>query len=379
MLLRNTAVKLALLIIVLFSVSMPISSSALAEGSSISIGWKHAISEPVCLTMTQDGKFFGSVDKTGTVQFFKANGSLIWKKQIAGATDMLIARNGQSVLVYSRLNPVYQEVSFFRGDGYRLWVHDVEGPIWAGAVSADGSYAAVTTGKQYIYVYSPDPKRPRYRRWRLDGIGSSLAFSPDNEHIIVGTWQDSYLVCYGRNGELRWRTRHDTTRQYDIRISADGRTILGIIPGRILSPSIEVRVWNSDGKQLWKQSLNGYDGRALLSPASQYAALSYASFITHKSSEIIERKVAVYKTDGSLLWDKGGLFFGPRLVALSPRGSSVIVWDGEKSIYNIDSRARILSKLMLGGRIRKAISTDDGRQIFLYCGDGWAYMLNVES
>lgn len=361
----------------LFTPQAPHSQASADSTESINIQWKRAIAEPICLTMTQDGKFFGSVDKSGNVQFFDAKGSLLWKKQVEGATDILIARNGQSVLVYSKLNPVYEDVYFFRNNGTRLWKQHVEGPIWAGAVSTDGSYAAVTTGKQFIYVYSPDPKHPKYRRWRLDGIGHIATFTPDNEHVIIGTWQNSGLVCYGRGGELKWHTRNSTDRQYDLRISADGKTILGMIPGRFLSPHIELRLWNSDGKSIWMQTLDGYDGHCLVSPTSQYIALSYADIISHKSSEIIERKVAVYKTDGELLWEKGGLFFGPRLVALSPKGSSVIVWDGAKSLYNIDRSGRILSKLILGGKVRKALPTEDGRKVIIYCGDGWMYLLNV--
>jgi hypothetical protein len=85
----------------------------------------------------------------------------------------------------------------------------------------------------------------------------------------------------------------------------------------------------------------------------------------------------VYKADGRLLWDKGGLFFGPHLIALSPTGSSVIVSDGEHSVFNIDQRGRILSKMNMNGSIRTAVSTEDGRRILLYCGDDWLYLMGV--
>jgi hypothetical protein len=106
-------------------------------------------------------------------------------------------------------------------------------------------------------------------------------------------------------------------------------------------------------------------------------AVSYANYISRKGEGIIERKVAVYRSDGHLLWEKGGLFFGPRLMALSPTGSSVIVSDGEHSIYNLDRRGKILSKFDMAGGIRKAVSSEDGRRILLHCGDGWLYLMGV--
>jgi hypothetical protein len=327
--------------------------------------------------MTQDGKFIGSVDGSGTVRFLDAKGSLLWQKKVEGATDMLVARNGESVLVYSKLNPIHTEVSFFRANGLQLWHHKVEGPIWAAAVSADGDHVAVTTGKKYVYAYSPDPRRPKYHRWRIDGIGRCLAFTPDSESIIIGTWQKSGISSYTLAGALKWSSPHAVERQYDLKVSLDGKMVMELIPGRPLSPRIELGLWTSEGKLLWRHALDGYEGRALISPASQFIALSYSYVISHRSTEIVERKVAVYRADGSLAWQKGGLFLGLNLVALSPKGSSVIVWDGEKTLYEIDSTGRVRSKLMLPGMVRQAVSTDDGRRILLYCSNGIMCLLDV--
>jgi len=347
------------------------------DQESISVRWKSPVNQPVCLAMSTGGKFCASVDKDGTVRFYNQLGHLLWKQHVEGATDVLVARNGQSILVYSKLNPVFQDVYFFRKDGRKLWKHRVEGSVWAGAVSSDGTLAAVTTGERYVYRYKPDPSRPKYRRWRLDGIGYQVTFTPDNQRIVAGTWQEPALVCYDIEGKFQWRSRHDTDRQYELRTSGDGRRVLGVLPGTQHDPGIEMCFWDSGGKLLWKRSLDGFDSYALVSPQSRYVAISYANFLSGEGSDIIERKVAVYKSDGRLLWEKGGLFFGPRLVALSPTGSSVIVSDGERSLYNIDERGKILSKLTLGGTIRKTVSSEDGHRILLYCGDGWLYMMHV--
>ena len=343
----------------------------------ITIAWKAPVNEPICLAMSAGGKHSGVVDKKGGVRLYDQTGHLIWSQAVQGATDVLIARNGQSILVYSKLNPVFQDVYFFRRDGLRLWKHRVDGCVWSGAVSADGLHAAVTTGEKYVYVYAPDPNRPRYNRWRLEGIGYCTIFTPDNQRVVVGTWQDSALACYDLKGAFQWRCRHAEDRQYDLRVSADSRGIVGVIPATIHDPKAELTYWDSGGKLLWQQPVKGFEAHALISPQSQYVAMSYANFLSDKGDGIIERRVAVYRSNGRLLWEKGGLFFEPRLIALSPTGSTVIVSDGERSLYNIDQRGKILSKLTLPGTIRKALSSDDGRRILLYCGDGYLYLMHV--
>lgn len=374
---RARKLAFALLTLLILTGSALLTPAFAADRELITIAWKRPVNQPVCLAMSSGGKNFGIVDKDGTVRLYDEDGHLLWKKQVEGATDVLVARNAQSVLVYSKLNPVYQDVYFFRKDGRRLWKHRVEGSVWCGAVSFDGMRAAVTTGERYVYVYRLDPRRPTYRRWRLEGIGYRTTFIPDNKRMVVGTWQESALACYSLGGEFHWRNDHDDSRQYELHASADARTILGLLPATQRDPGFELCLWDSGGKLLWQHSLDGFDARALVSPESQYVAISYADFLSKEGSGIIERKVAVYKADGDLLWEKGGLFFGPRLIALSPKGSSVIVSDGERSLYNIDKRGRILSKLSLEGTVRKTVSSEDGCRILLYCGDGWLYLVRV--
>ena len=135
-------------LLLILAVSSPASADAFV------VKWKTPVDQPTSLAMTADGSYAASVDKSGIVRFYDRIGHLIWKQQVEGATDVLIARNGQSLLVYSRLNPIHQEVHFFRKDGRRLWRHKVRGSVWAGAVSPDGTQAAVTTGQRFIYGWS---------------------------------------------------------------------------------------------------------------------------------------------------------------------------------------------------------------------------------
>lgn len=343
----------------------------------ITIRWQRHANQPQSLTISPGGSFYGGVDKDGTVRFYDENGKSLWGKQVDGATDVLIARNGQSLLVYSRLNPLHRTVHFFRRDGRQLWEHEVDGSVWAGAVTPDGQYAAVTTGEKYIYRYVPHPTSPKFRRWRLPGIGHCLTFTPDSKFLVVGTWQASTIACYDLEGTRKWTLAQESDRQYELQNSGDGKRILGIRPSTQHTPLAEVCVWDSAGQGIWRRDLKGFDVAARISPQSKYVAVSYATILSHKNKEIVERKVAVYDEKGDLSWEKGGLFFGPRLVALSPTGDSVIVSDGARSLYNIDRHGRILSKRTFGGEIKMAVSAEDGRRILIYCADGWLYLLEV--
>lgn len=349
-----------------------------AATSAIAVAWKNPIREPLSLSMSAGGQYCGIVEQGGVVKVFGPNGKPLWKQTVKGATDVLVARNGQSVLVYSRLNPVYQEVYFFRMNGEKLWTHRIDGCVWSGAVSSDGMRAVVTTGEKYVYLYQPDPHRPKYRRWRIQGIGYNAMFTPDNQRVVIGTYQKPMLISYDMNGKMLWSAKSDSERQYELHISADSKSIVGTLPGTRNKPGGELRFWNSSGRMMWTQTMKGFDAHALVSPQSRYVAVSYADTRpSRKGAEIVERKVAVYQSDGKLLWEKGGLFFGPHLIALSPTGSSVIVSDGVKSVYNINEQGRILSKMNMSGTIREAMSTEDGRRLLIYCGDGWLYLMNV--
>jgi len=344
---------------------------------TITVRWQRHANQPQSLTISPGASFFGGVDKDGTVRFYDERGKLLWGKQVGGATNVLIASNGQSLLVYSRLNPINRTVRFFRRDGRQLWEHEVEGSVWAGAVTPDGQYAAVTTGAKYIYRYLPHPTSPKFKRWRLPGIGHCLTFTPDSKCLVVGTWQASTITCYDLEGTQKWTLAQKSDRQYELQNSGDGKRILGIRPSTQHTPLAEICLWDSAGQGIWRRNLKGFDVAARISPQSKYVAVSYATILTHKNKDVIERKVAVYDAKGNLSWEKGGLFFGPRLVALSPTGDSVIVSDGARSLYNIDRSGRILSKRTFEGEIKMAVSSEDGRRILLYCADGWLYLLEV--
>lgn len=336
--------------------------------------WHVPTKGPASLTIANGARYFGTVDKSSEVRLYAQNGRIIWKTIVPGATDMLIAKNGKSVIVYSERNPGNQYICFYSGSGRRLWRHKVDGSVWAGAVSPDGNYAAITTAKGYVYLYSPEPGKYRYRRWRMDGIVNSAEFTPDAKKLIMGTFQKSMLAAYDINGRFLWRSKLNSENKYNVQVSSDGRTILTTLSFDNHNSNSEIALWNTGGSLLWRRYIDGFDANSLVSSQSKFVAVSYKRLISPNDSDMTERKVAVFDAGGRLRWEKGGLFFGPLLVALPPDGESVIVTDSEKSLYQIDKRGRILSRLTLRGTIRSMRTSDDGSRILIYCGDGWLYL-----
>ena len=75
----------------------------------------------------------------------------------------------------------------------------LDGAIWDVHCSDDGNYAGVSTGSHSLYLYTL-AAHPALHRWQLDGIGNSLALTPDGSSLTAGTWDGSGVACYTPRG-----------------------------------------------------------------------------------------------------------------------------------------------------------------------------------
>jgi hypothetical protein len=72
---------------------------------------------------------------------------------------------------------------------------------------------------------------------------------------------------------------------------------------------------------------------------------SYVKTLNYRTGEATARKLALYDSQGRKLWEKGGEFFSPTLVALSPDGGRLTVADGANTLYTLDARGHFVSQL----------------------------------
>jgi hypothetical protein len=147
-----------------------------------------------------------------------------------------------------------------------------------------------------------------------------------------------------------------------------------------------LHVWDGrSGRLIWSEILEAGDAHALVSEHGDFIAVSYArpsGEFAADGTPILLHKVALLDRSGHRLFsDMGGIFFAPELVALSEgagRTARVTVRDMSGSLWTIDERGRILSRLRppvnpktgASPTIRRTLSTPDGTYLLLLRGSG---------
>lgn len=364
-------------IVLILAIIIAAIAGAHAQNSAIIEKWKVRSSPPTCIATSPEEEYTGCIGEDHLLRYMNQYGEILFTKESGHATDLIISENGECMITFAKFDPDEKAVLFLRANGQRIWQHEVQGQIIESAVSQDGKYAAIATDSSQIYIYTLHPRKPKYRRWNLENPAERITFIPGQEKIVVGTTGDPELICYNLRGGQIWSRKIITEHQYDLTASRDGKMILGVFAGSLKTQMISINMYTKTGLPLWRQTIKGYDACALISPDGKQVGISYATTIQSKKTEMLERRVAVYSTTGELLWEKGGLFFAPRLVAHSPAQSAVIVTDCENSLYSMDKTGKITSKITLGGNIGLIYASPHSGSIILYSRDGYLHAYTV--
>ena len=138
---------------------------------------------------------------------------------------------------------------------------------------------------------------------------------------------------------------------------------------------------DGDGTPLWSHALgvNTFFPRALISQDGQTVAVTYVRMIAQGSRTVAERSLMMINGGGQVLWEKGGLWLSPTLVAMASDGQRVTVSDGAKMLYNLNASGRVTSTYPFKGTaaIRQTMSSPDGRFVLVYTSDGWLHLLQI--
>lgn len=325
----------------------------------------------------------------------------LWSRPEPGASLVAVGAGGRTVLSCARMNPRRRLVSVRKGaDGARMCddqTGTVGGAIWDVQMSADGHFAGVTTGDGGLYRVSLGygETTPTFRRWRLGGIGTSVGLTPRSTYLAAGTWDETGVSCYALKGDgtPTWRFPNDkttaTTRQtlqhrlFETQMTRNGRYVLGLSYANARRSDGTLYLWrcDGDGTPLWTHPLgvNTFFPEALISQDGQMVAVTYVRMIAQSRRTVPERSLMVLNGDHQLLWEKGGLWFSPNLVAMAPDGSRVTVSDGQRMLYNVNASGRITSTYLFKGAaaIRQTLSSPDGRFLLVYTSDGWLHLIQI--
>ena len=310
----------------------------------------------------------------------------LWVHAAANASDVAVSASGAFVAAWSPLDPAQPDFTLLHGaNGTTLSHRTLDGAVWDAQLSADGCYAGVVTGGKtlYHYVLSEQPYKDRDKRiqkWPLDGIGSSVDFTTAHSYLVTGTWDACGVSCYTPRGVRLWTYPENTVSQeklagklFTAQISGDGRYILGLSRSNIREGDPTLFLWRSDGggSPQWQSALgaDAFFPRAQISRDGHLVAVSFLRQLVRGGQTLSEHRLRLLDSDGNTLWERGGLLFSPSLVALGPQGT-VLVSDGQRTLYSLSREGRIGPSYPLPGLIRDTMLSGDGRVLLVYTGDG---------
>ncbi len=313
----------------------------------------------------------------------------LWVHPAANASQVAVSAAGSFVVAWAALDPTQPDFTVLRGeDGATLSHRTLDGAVWDAQLSADGAYAGVVTGGKSLYLYtlSDQPYRPgkrekRIQQWGLGGVGRSIDFTTAGSYLVAGAWDDSGVACYTPRGAELWQYPEAPAERYaqadrlfSAQFSADGRYVLGLSHGNVRDNAPSLYLWRSDGggNPLWRSDLgeDAFYPTVRITANGQYVAVSYLRQIVRGEQSLSEHRLRVLDHAGNMLWERGGLLFSPTLIALAPDGSSILVSDGQRTLFALSRDGRILAAYPLPGLIRQTALSADDHVLLVYTGDG---------
>ncbi|GEM_PF-1196260 len=366
--------------------------------------------------LAADGGTLAWVDDRGRVRRVDvATGKTLWRTPPLPGVNHLQVTPGGGILACSLRNPAAPVVRLLhpRWGEKHAREFSVEGAVWDLALDAEGTRAVVGTGERFVYVLpltvrqgnspgassggaataaaarSPfDLPQPEPLRWRASGIPASVAVASGRPVVFMGLWQESGVNARLIDGTSRWHAvSGEPERDYDVRLSADGSTAVAVSTRGQRGEATRIEAWDlPSGRRLWLEDLDARDVRVRLSRDGRFIAMSYVR--SSSSGAAPEDKVVLFDRDGNRLFaDKGSAVFHPRLAALSPDGSRLVVQSGPDTLFVLDSRGRFLGKRRLPPhpktgampQIRDVVMSDDGRYLLLRRADDHVTLLKAAS
>jgi hypothetical protein len=362
--------------------------------------WSRAAPGLAAMALAGDGATVAWVDRAGSVRGMDGRGRTLWRTPPLPGVNRLVALPGSgNVIAYSWLNP---ERPLLRvvgpgpgGVGKTLASYPTEGAIWNVAVSPDGRYVLAGTGQRFLYVFSPEPDGTltAVARWEAPGIPESVSAGTVSRPAsgplaLLGTWQEAGVSAWSLDsGKPRWRyLEPESARLYQIHVSGDGARAVGVSASGPRGAGARLHVWDArTGVPLWTKELDASRPKVLTTREGGLVAASYVKTLNYRTGEATARKLALYDSQGRKLWEKGGEFFSPTLVALSPDGGRLTVADGANTLYTLDARGHFVSQLRFPVNpktdtrptIQEAVATPDAGFLLVRRGDGQICLLKA--
>ncbi len=368
------------------------SAQSVAQGSTsapvgFSLVWSKPVPELNSLTVSPRGSVIGMLTSSGKIALWSNTSSTpqiqlpvpLWSIPGKTGDDVAITDSSGYALTFDPLNPIDTNLT-----GYNIatktsaWKRSLDGALWDLVVSRDGRYVAAGTGSDSLYLYTLD-SHPHYTTWKLGGIADSVAISPDETQIAVGEWNSSGVECFNMAGRRLWTFNGPIDRRFRV-LTPTKETIMAVSwRNRQNSYPILYSLSTATGKLHWAYDL-GTNSRNPVTLASSDGSLIVTSFertMVRGKAVVVEQRLIAINSEGMELWEKGGIFFSPTLVSLVPDWSTLVVYDGQRTLYLIDKQGKEIARDQLSGQLVHWASTADGRLLLVDTSDNQLSLLRL--
>jgi len=363
-----------------------LTASLFAQGSAtdlpgLSLVWSKNVGGLKSFALSPHARHLALLTSEGKLALWTAqDGNPVWATSHQTATNVLVSDGEGAVLTYNVRSPQQSTVVMRRTDtGAVIWSKNYYTSVWCAGFNLQGTNLAIGTGDNQLYLYdftngNAETKVP------LSGTPVSTSFSFDSNSVLVGQWDHSGLSCYDLSGKALWLDDGADNRKYAISsVGTHYVTYIGSSNRHGRSPIAYV-VRSSNGELLWAYDLqdNSYSAIAYTNDDASITGISYNKLNHSPVGWASEQKLAAIDRDGQKQWEKGGLFWSPTLICLTPDQSGLVVYDGKRKLYRLDGYGRTLSTAYLSDDLRQWSVSADNSSLVVYTHDGQLTLLHVQ-
>jgi hypothetical protein len=369
---------LAIALLSLLSPRAPAQSSA-APG--ISLVWSKNVGGLRSFSLSPHARRLALLTTEGKLALWTAqDGQPVWAVERQNANAILVSDGTGFVLTYNQRSLTAEQATLRRADsGATIWTQNFDSPVWSGAFNQDGRFAVVGTGSDNIYVYNLAVDR-EVTKSSVPGTPFSIAFAADSGSILVGEWDRSGIACLDLAGKMMWQAGGDSNRKYMVaHVGPRYITVVGSSNRHGKSPIIYV-VRSSSGEVLWVYNLDTdcYNTNVQTSDTAEISGLSYTRSQATSDSQRSVQKLGEIDRQGQMKWTKGGLFWAPTLICLTPDQEGFVVYDGKRKLYQLDSQGRTVATALLSDTLREWAASSDNASLIVYTHDGQLSLLHIQ-
>jgi WD40 repeat protein len=347
----------------------------------ISLVWSRSVGGLKSFALSAHARRLALLTDDGKLALWTAQqGDPVWAATGQTGSRVDVSDGLGYVLSYSPRSLLKSDIELRRADtGAVIWSDTFSSSIWSAAFNLSGNDLAIGTGDNNIRVIALS-NADSVTKLSVSGTPVSLAFDPAATKLYVGLWDQGGVSCYDFSGKELWSTNGEIDRDYKIcSVGAKFITYIGASIRHGTSPVAYI-VRTETGTLLWAFSLpeNDRDAFAESSDAAELTAMSYAEPQPISNGSIVEQRLASFDRSGQLQWQKGGLFWAPTLICLTPDQDGIVVYDGERTLYRLDSQGRTVAKAFLSDVLKGWSASTDHSSLVVYTHDGQLSLLHIQ-